>query len=428
MHSVPTLFATRFPELLELAPTDGDEGGDRLSSDGEGNRQAEDEPFDITQLFPLLSAFLTDAETFWQRRAPGTLRSGPWTQPDADGHPTVLEATATVAGPHGEPFLLIEMLGAEFAELQEILQHSREQRLEYENLSRMHEALAESSRRLERMAAERKSAIALLRESREQLEERVAERTVELQEANQRLAAESSEREHANQSLRAHQEQLGRLAEQMAVAEERERREIAEFLHDRIGQNLALAKLRLRGLQKLQPATAEHLEPVDSLVDEIISDTRSLTADLGTPLLYELGLDEALQSLARRFEEVHGIPTRLEDDERDKPVDDATGAVIYQAVRELLHNIVKHADAKLVIIRAQRESAMLRIDVVDHGNGFDASDFQFRVTTAGGFGLFNIRERLQHLGGTCQMTSTPGEGTEVTLTVPLTQPHSTNQP
>lgn len=399
---IPAMFAQRFPSL-------------------------EDPATDPAQLFPLLSSFLVDAETFWQRGEAGTLRSGPWTQLDCHSKPTVLEAIAAIAGPQQEPFLLIELLGAEFAELQEILQHSRDQRLAYENLSRMHDALAESSRRLERMAAERQSAIALLREAREQLEQRVAERTVELQQANQRLAAESAERNQVNESLRAHQDQLGQLAEQLADAEERERREIAEFLHDRIGQNLALVKLRLRALAKNQPACNEALQPVDRLMDEIISDARSLTADLGTPLLYELGLVEALQSLVRRFEEVHGIPTRFEDDERDKPLAEATRRILYQAVRELLHNIVKHADAQLVIVRLQRDGRSLHVHVIDRGAGFDSSDFEFRVTTAGGFGLFNIRERLQHLGGSCVVRSAPDTGTEVTLTVPLAHADTTSE-
>lgn len=394
---IPALFAQRFPTLLEPGT-------------------------EIEPLFPLLEAFLIDANEFWQRRDPGTLRSGPWTQTDADNHPTVLEAIAAVSGPDREPFLLIELLGAEFAELQEILQHSRDQRLAYENLTQMHHVLGESSRRLERMAAERESAIALLRESREQLEQRVAERTVELQEANQRLAAESAERDQANCSLRDHQDQLQNLAGQLAIAEERERREIAEFLHDRIGQNLALVKLRLRTLAKNHPDAAVPLQPVDSLMDEVITDTRSLTADLGTPLLYELGLVEALQSLVRRFEEVHGIPTRFEDDERTQIVDEATRRVLYQAVRELLHNIVKHADARLVIVRLRRDGPSLNVEVIDQGLGFDDSKFEFRVTTAGGFGLFNIRERLQHCGGACVVHSTPGAGTEVILTVPITAP------
>ncbi|MFN3241616.1 MAG: ATP-binding protein [Planctomycetota bacterium] len=374
---------------------------------------------DYVQVFPLLATFLLDADDLWARGEGPPTRSGPCTQPDAHGRPTVLEATALLVGPDREPFLLIELLGAEFAELQEILQHSRDQRLEYENLTRMHAALSESSRRLERMAAERQSAIDLLREARQQLEQRVAERTVELREANQRLAAESAEREHANRELREHQQELSHLAEQLSAAEERERRQIAEFLHDRIGQNLALVKLRLRAMARNHADAQHELAPVDALMDEIISDTRGLTADLGTPLLYELGLSEALQSLTRRFEEIHGIPARLEDDERDKPLDENARGVLYQAVRELLHNIVKHAEAEQVIVRLRRDGNTLAVEVVDRGRGFDSRDFDFRVTTSGGFGLFNIRERLQHLGGSCTVRSTPGEGTEVSLTVPL---------
>ncbi|MFK7739232.1 MAG: ATP-binding protein [Planctomycetota bacterium] len=389
-----------------------------------------DAEFDLEILFPMLQTFRLDAEEFWSREDNelDRLRSGPWTQQDDHRRPAVLEATALLAGPERTPYLLIEMLGSEFAELREILQHARDQKLAHDDLSRVNEALAESTRRLERMAAERQSAISLLRESREQLEQRVAERTVELEQTNQKLSEESTQREHANRELRAHQDQLGRLAEQLAVAEERERRELAEFLHDRVGQNLALVKLRLRAMAQSQQGkegseeTAKELGAIDDLMDEVISDTRSLTADLGTPLLYELGLAEAMQSLVRRFEEVHGIPARLEDDERAFELDEPVRAVIYQAVRELLHNIVKHAEAEMVLVRLWRDKGRMMIQVNDRGRGFDATDFRFRVTTAGGFGLFNIRERMQHLGGDCTVTSTPGQGTEVTLWVPLGTP------
>ena len=394
MADVPDAFAERFPKL-SLPQCD------------------------LEALFPFLSGFLADADEFWGRGAPGSLRSGPWTQADQNDQPTVLEATAVTAGDDRQQILLLQLPGAQFAELQEILQHARDQRLAFDDLTRMHEALADSSRRLERMAAERQTAITLLRQAREQLEDRVAERTVELRETNQRLQAESAERERANQALQSHQQQLGQLAEQLSVAEERERREIAEFLHDRVGQNLALVKLRLKALGRQVPAASPELTEVDGLMDEVISDARALTADLGTPLLYEFGLAEALRSLARRFEEVHGIEARFEHEEREAHVSDQAGAIVYQAVRELLHNIVKHAEARLVVVRMQRDGKTLRVRVLDHGVGFDASTFEFRVTTNGGFGLFNIRERLLRLGGDCAVRSTPGEGTEVELTVPL---------
>jgi len=242
---------------------------------------------------------------------------------------------------------------------------------------------------------------------------------VALTEANARLQLESSERARANVALLAHQEQLRTLAEQLVVAEENERRQIAEFLHDRIGQNLALVKMRLRTLANTQPAAQAPLEETSRLMDEIISDTRSLTADLGTPALYELGLEGALDSLIRRFGEVHGIAARFEDDGLDKPLGERARLLAYQSVRELLHNIVKHAEASLVVVRAAREHGSLLLTVTDRGLGFDTGRFEYRVTAAGGFGLFNIRERILHLGGSFRIRSTPGAGTEVQLTLPL---------
>ncbi|MCU0865552.1 MAG: sensor histidine kinase [Planctomycetes bacterium] len=373
----------------------------------------------LTADFPFLTGFLDDAALLWNGRSTGSLASGPWQQDDATGRPAVLEAKALHAGPDRTPFLLLELLGSEFAELQEILQKARDQRLEYEHLSRLHQALSASSRQLQRLAEERQAANALLRAAREELEQRVAERTVALTEANARLQQESAERARANAALLAHQEQLRTLAEQLVGAEEAERRQIAEFLHDRIGQNLALVKMRLRTLAEKLPEARGPLDETSKLMDEVISDTRGLTADLGTPALYELGLEAALDSLVRRFGEVHGIPARFDDDGNEKPLAERARLLAYQSVRELLHNIVKHAEASLVVVRTARDGASLLLSVTDRGLGFDASRFEYRVTAAGGFGLFNIRERVTHLGGTCRVVSTPGRGTEVTLTLPL---------
>ena len=203
------------------------------------------------------------------------------------------------------------------------------------------------------------------------------------------------------------------------MAEERERRQIAGFLHDRVGQNLALAKLRLRVLATAQPSVGGALDEVSQLLDEVIADTRSLTADLGSPVLYELGLQEALTNLVRRFAETHGIPARSVDDGRDKPLGERQRLVVYQAVRELLHNIVKHANASSVVVSCRRSGQLLEVTVTDRGTGFDSERTPFHVTTGGGFGLFNIRERVLHLGGTFAVDSKPGHGTTVTLAVPL---------
>ncbi|MBL8729369.1 MAG: hypothetical protein JNM25_13105 [Planctomycetes bacterium] len=385
---------------------------------------------DLAEEFPYLGAFLRDAEEFWQRGAVGSLKSGPWTQPDAHGRPCVLEATAVVgAGGAGTaPVLLLELLGTEFAELQAVMQNARQQRLDYEQLTKVHDALAESARQLHRMAEERGTAIAMLRAAREQLEDRVAERTVALGQSNRQLQAEIDARVRVNDDLLAHQQQLHILTEQLAAAEERQRREIAEFLHDRIGQSLAVAKMRLRSLREVAPTAGAQLDELDQLVDEVITDTRGLTADLGTPALYEFGLGEALDGLVRRFEQVHGITARFQDDGHVWHLGETERLFLYQTVRELLHNVVKHAEATLVVVGLRRNGTQIEVSVVDSGLGFDGSDFHFRVTADGGFGLFHIRERALHLGGECRVSSTPGQGTEVVVSVPATTTDSPTRP
>lgn len=137
---------------------------------------------------------------------------------------------------------------------------------------------------------------------------------------------------------------------------------------------------------------------------------------------------EALAQLVRRFEQIHGITARFEDDQRDKPLGEAARLFVYQGVRELLHNIVKHADTDLVVVRAWRDGESFVVSVVDRGAGFDSRNHVIRVTPEGGFGLFNIRERALHLGGSFELSSQPGRGTEVVLTIPLAHTAEHTQP
>ncbi|MCA8948908.1 MAG: ATP-binding protein [Planctomycetes bacterium] len=150
-----------------------------------------------------------------------------------------------------------------------------------------------------------------------------------------------------------------------------------------------------------------------------MADTRSVTAELGTPALYELGLSEALRDLVERFELAHGVEASFEDDGAEKPLSDSCRLFVFQAVGELLHNVLKHSDAGSVSVALRRDGRSLAVSVSDAGIGFDARRADLRATPAGGFGLFNIRERALHFGGDCRIRSRPGRGTEVVLYLPL---------
>lgn len=225
------------------------------------------------------------------------------------------------------------------------------------------------------------------------------------------------DRKTTEEQVMAYQEQLQSLASELSLGEERERRRIATNLHDRIGQSLAFAHLKLAAMSN--GASSKSISEVRELIEQAIVDTRSLTFELSPPVLYELGLVAAIEWLARKIQQEHGIQTRFHDDGQPKPLDDNFRVVLFQSVRELLVNVVKHARASHAQVLLRRDSDALRIIIEDDGVGFELSHASAKRESARSFGLFNLRERVEYLGGQAKIRSEIGRGTRVTLIAPL---------
>jgi len=226
----------------------------------------------------------------------------------------------------------------------------------------------------------------------------------------------------AQRKLLAYQKRLRDLTSEMSLTEERERKRLAIELHDHVTQNLILFKINLGELlDKSSPG--ELVEPMDEIykhLDRIIGDMRSLIFDLGSPTLYELGLEAAVREyLNEEIQQKHGIMTEFEDDAQAKSLDGDVCAILYRAVRELLINVVKHAHAQCVKVSICKSNDNIRINVIDDGVGFKPPAEGFGLGKTTGFGLFSIRERLSYLGGSVEIESKPGEGTRITLVAPI---------
>ena len=260
-----------------------------------------------------------------------------------------------------------------------------------------------------------------LKRSHDELESRVIERTRELMTANKSLRTEIVERKRTEKKLLDYQQKLRSLASELTLTEERERRRIATDLHDSIGQALAISKMKLSEVQNSNSDTAlfKKLDEIQGLLDQTIQDTRTLTFKISSPILYELGLESALEWLTERLQEQHSIQTNFTDDGKSKPLDNDIRIILYRTVRELLFNITKHAKAKNVTVTTRRDGKCIRIHISDDGVGFDVSLVDGHKRKRTGFGLFSIRERLDFLGGTLNIESKPGQGTRVTLEAPL---------
>lgn len=260
-----------------------------------------------------------------------------------------------------------------------------------------------------------------------QLRRVVARRTAELRVANetleQRVAERSAEAERRAAQLRA-------LATQLAHAEQRERRRIAQVLHDDLQQLLVAAKFNISIARTAPTANGGSLalQQVDDLLDQSLATARSLTTELSPSVLHRGSLADALQWLANWMQDTHGLAVRVDADEATNPQDDDVRLLLFQAVRELLFNVVKHAGVSEATVRLACVDAQVRAVVADEGAGFDASrgGWSDRGT---GLGLLEIQERLELLGGRMEIDTAPGKGCRVAVTAPLrTGPPETGNP
>ncbi len=222
-------------------------------------------------------------------------------------------------------------------------------------------------------------------------------------------------------SALVHKSQLLSMASNLALAEEGERRRIAEELHDQVLQNLALAAIKLDSLgQTLEGHAAEkEVLTVRTAVGDAITDLRSLTFELSPPVLNELGLESALQFLTEEMRREHGIQVQYAGDGLEKTVAKEFRTTLYRSARELMINAVKRAQADLIKVSVARCDGDIHICVEDNGRGGSDGASQSRHSAVPGFGLFNIRERMGILGGSVRIESRSGEGSRITLVAPL---------
>ncbi len=241
-------------------------------------------------------------------------------------------------------------------------------------------------------------------------------------EYNCAFARDISERKMVEQKLLDDGAQLKSLASQLSLVEEREKRRLASELHDQISQSLVIAKIKLDELRQSVSGAKikKDLDEVCSSLGQTIANTRSLTFDLSSPVLYELGFESAVAEwLTERIEKKHGIETTFEDDGQAKPLDEDIRILLFRNVRELLINVVKHAGAGKVDVRISRPDDHIRVVVQDDGVGFDPVQAACASAKKDAFGLFSIRQRLEKLGGHLEIDTARGRGCRITMTAPL---------
>ncbi|HYJ47713.1 MAG TPA: ATP-binding protein [Pyrinomonadaceae bacterium] len=199
---------------------------------------------------------------------------------------------------------------------------------------------------------------------------------------------------------------------------EDEAKRIAHSIHDEAGQFLACVHIALEEVaRELPPNSRKHLEEIRELLNQVEGQLRRLSHELRPTILDDLGLLPALEFLAEGVSKRSGVPIVVEG-ERGGRLLPSIETAFYRAVQEALTNATKHAQAKSITVRIKREEKSVACSVRDDGVGFDTSAMLARKGNRG-LGLLGIRERVATLGGSVHIKSQPGQGTEITITVPV---------
>ncbi len=243
---------------------------------------------------------------------------------------------------------------------------------------------------------QRKRAEEALRELTATLENKVAERTA---------------------ALKHRAAQLQKLTLEVAEAEDRERKRMAEILHDDLQQVLAATKFHL-GLMKSRAKYDASLQAtaaqIDHMLNDAINKSRSLSHELSPAVMHHADFAETLRWLANEVQAKHGLVVHVHADGPVRSQSDALKALLFRAAQEMLFNVVKHARVNEAQIRVRQCARCICLSVSDRGRGFDPQELQ----EAAGYGLLSIRERIELLGGRMKIKSAKGKGSTFRITVP----------
>jgi signal transduction histidine kinase len=215
------------------------------------------------------------------------------------------------------------------------------------------------------------------------------------------------------------QARLRALATELNLTEQRERRRLATELHDHLAQMLVVGKMKLsqaRQLPHLTPKCLSLLNEVDQVLMRSLTYTRTLVADLAPPALCDYGLLGGLRWLVEQMQQL-GLTVSLRTSLEQLHLPEHQAIPLFQSIRELLTNVMKHAQSDETTVSVEQHSGTLQIEVRDNGVGFDPVAVKKEGFSK--FGLFSIGERMQALGGSFEVESMPGHGTTARLTVPL---------
>jgi signal transduction histidine kinase len=249
---------------------------------------------------------------------------------------------------------------------------------------------------------------------------------MELRRLNAELQAEIAERKRAEEEVTKHRRDLQSLSAQLINAQEAERKRISQELHDEMGQALTAMSINLAAIEKelpseLAPTTRERLAETSALADQTLEQVRELSLDLRPSMLDDLGLVPTLRWYVNRYAQRLKLEVEFEAVDLEERLTAEMETVLYRVVQEALTNVARHAQANRVHIHLEHKEFKVHAFVEDDGQGFDLQEVAGREALERGAGLLGIRERVASLGGRFSLWSRPGQGTRLTIEIPIAE-------
>ncbi|MFP4349835.1 MAG: PAS domain-containing protein [Desulfococcaceae bacterium] len=226
-----------------------------------------------------------------------------------------------------------------------------------------------------------------------------------------------TEQENGRRELAQRAQQLQELTLELSQAENRERKRLADVLHDDLQQQLAAIRFHLGNLGEqavsANPSIEPMLDQIDQMLSEAVHKSRTLAHELSPAVLYQKDLKKVFEWLSARMEAQYGLTVQVDTVGEVTLGREALRAFLYKAAQEILFNIVKHAGVNQAVMRLRRSDDRVHLVIADRGRGFDPR----APRKSAGFGLMSIRERIALLGGDMKIRSTPGKGSVIVITL-----------
>jgi PAS domain S-box-containing protein len=240
------------------------------------------------------------------------------------------------------------------------------------------------------------------------------------------ISRDITKRRHAEEKLKATSDQLRALSASMQSAREEEATRIAREIHDELGSALTSLKLDLESIRREElPAASdldlsrlrEKIKTMMQLVDQTADTVRRISSELRPSVLDDIGLVAAMRWQARQFETQAGIVCQCDFRLEEVDLDQQQSTAIFRVFQEALTNVLRHAEATRIDINLEKEDDELVLTISDNGRGITADERSERLS----LGLLGMRERVNLIGGTIDITGVEGKGTEITVRVSMTR-------